>query len=92
MLPADSPTCQAETSNPVIRHDSNEGTSRLLCRSRFQVSATIRFFAGRTVLLIDDNDKIVGINRELVNLKPLAAKAQLLGEAVEEADAEHYAN
>ncbi|MHC4707678.1 MAG: TlpA family protein disulfide reductase [Planctomycetota bacterium] len=45
-----------------------------------------------TVLLIDDNDKIVGINRELANLKPLAAKAQWLGEAVEEADADHYAN
>jgi len=45
-----------------------------------------------TVLLIDDNGRIVGINRELDNLKPLAAKAQLLGEAVEEADAEHYAN
>ncbi len=45
-----------------------------------------------TVLLIDDNGKIVAINRELDNLKPLVAKAQWLGEAVEEADADHYAN
>ncbi|TKJ33523.1 MAG: hypothetical protein CEE38_20395 [Planctomycetes bacterium B3_Pla] len=44
-----------------------------------------------TVLLIDDNGRIVGLNRELDNLKHLTAKAQLLGEAVEEADAEHYA-
>ncbi len=43
-----------------------------------------------TVLLIDDNGRIVGINRELDNLKHLTAKAQRLGEAVEEADAEHY--
>ncbi len=45
-----------------------------------------------TVLLIDDDGKIVGISRELDNLKHLAAKAQWLGEAVEEVDAEHYAN
>ncbi len=45
-----------------------------------------------TVLLIDDNGKIVAINRELDNLKPLVAKAQWLGEAVDEANADHYAN
>ncbi len=45
-----------------------------------------------TVLLIDDNGRIVDINKEVDNLKHLADRAQRLGEAVEEADAEHYEN
>jgi len=43
-----------------------------------------------TVLLVDDNGKIVGINKRVDSLENLAAKAQRLGEAVEDAAAEHY--
>ncbi len=43
-----------------------------------------------TVLLIDDNGKIVSISKEIDNLKSLSDRAQELAEAVEESDAEHY--
>ena len=46
MLPADSPARHAEMPNPVIGHDSNGGTSRVLCRSRFHTSAKMMFFGG----------------------------------------------
>jgi hypothetical protein len=45
-----------------------------------------------TVLLIDDNNKIVAIKKGFSNLKSLTDRAQELAEAVEEANAEHYEN
>ena len=45
-----------------------------------------------TILLIDDNGKIMSFNKEGDNLKQLAYKAQRLGEAIDEANAEHYAD
>ncbi len=44
-----------------------------------------------TVLLIDDNSKIVSICKGFNNLKSLTDRAQELAEAVEEADNDHYA-
>ena len=43
-----------------------------------------------TVLLIDDNSKIVAINKGFSNLKSLTDRARELAEAVEKADADHY--
>ena len=43
-----------------------------------------------TVLLIDDNSKIVSICKGFNNLKSLTDRAQELAEAVEEANADHF--
>jgi hypothetical protein len=43
-----------------------------------------------TILLIDDNSKIVAINKGFSNIQSLTDRAQELAEAVEEANAEHF--
>ncbi len=45
-----------------------------------------------TVMLIDDNNRIVCVNRESDGLKRLVARAQRLGEAVEDDNYINYAN
>lgn len=45
-----------------------------------------------TVLLIDDNGRIVGISKDFDNLKHLRYRARRLGEEVEKVHAEHFEN